>query len=133
MPIVSMTKVVIKMDLSSWNESDNLLVESKSLTKCWYLKPALLRAMKAVKNVAKDKMLNPPNCINIKMTTCPLSVKSVPVFTTVNPVIQEALVEVNSASINEIPSIVILGSISNKVPTDINKKNERSMSVGGDT
>ena len=58
-------------------------------------------------------------------------VKAVPVLTVVKPVIQLALVAVNSASMREMPLVVILGMESRTVPTSINMKKESNISTGG--
>ena len=56
------------------------------------------------------------------MTICPNWVKKLPVSTTIRPVTQTALVEVNKASISVIPEWVALGSISNITPITIMDK-----------
>ena len=59
-------------------------------------------------------MLKYPNHLPVlrhKIMVCPKSVKYVAVSTTINPVTQTALVEVNKASTNEIPPTVAIGAI----------------------
>ena len=62
---------------------------------------------------------SPPICINIIMITFPKVVKVYCVSTTESPVTQTALVEVNSASRNEIFSVVAFGSCKQKAPRKI--------------
>ncbi len=63
--------------------------------------PILFRAYKA-NIVAKEMIFNPPSCIKNNNRTCPLKEKYVAVSTTVSPVTQLALIEVNKASKNDI-------------------------------
>ena len=58
----------------------------------------------------------PPNCINTKIMDCPITVKSLLVSTTANPVTHTLLVDVNKAFVKLIPCVVALGSISKKAP-----------------
>ena len=83
------------------------------------------------KKVAKERMLIPPNWISIRITTCPLKVKQADVLTTESPVIQLALVAVKSASIKEIPLVVMRGIISRIVPMDMRKRNDPTINMGG--
>jgi hypothetical protein len=53
------------------------------------------------------------------------------VSTTISPVTQTALVDVNNASINEIPLYVAFGSINNKVPARIIDKKLKIKSCAG--
>ncbi len=64
-------------------------------------------------------MPKPPTCIKIIRIVCPNKVKCVPVSTTINPVTQTALVEVNKASRYEISSWVALGKINKSEPIKI--------------
>ncbi len=59
-------------------------------------------------------------------------VKSVPVFKTVSPVTQLALVEVNKASTNEIGEVVIRGIINKTVPITIKMQKESNITADGD-
>ena len=78
-------------------------------------------------------IFSPPNCIKSMSTVCPFWVKYVAVSTTIKPVTQLALMEVNRASKNGIYSIcdVISGIINKPVPIKIRKINEEMSILGG--
>ena len=60
----------------------------------------------------------------MKMINCPLKVNTVPISSVDNPVTQLELVEINKASIKDIPLTVISGNNNCNVPKDISIKNE---------
>ena len=65
------------------------------------------------------------------MITCPKTVKVLLVSTTMSPVTQIALVDVNSAFINVIPSVVDIGNNSNKVPTTTRHRKLKTNNLAG--
>ena len=84
-----------------------------------------------VKNVAKERILIPPNWMRIIITICPRIVKQAEVLTTLSPVIQLALVAVNNASMSEMPLVVMRGMESRIVPIRIKNRKEATISTGG--
>ena len=111
---------------------DSELKFSCSMDWCFIPKPFLENI---ANNVAKEMMLRPPNWISIIKTMCPFCVKYVAVSTTINPVTQQALIDVNSASKKGIiwTSLVISGIISKPAPTAMSNMKERISSLGGFT
>ena len=79
-------------------------------------------------------MFNPPNWISNRINTFPFNEKKVAVSTTIKPVTQLALMEVNRASINDIPclSALISGSINRELPIMISTTKDRMNSIGGE-
>lgn len=68
-------------------------------------------------------MPKPPTCMSTIRMDFPKGVKTVAVSTTIKPVTQTALTEVNRASRNDKGCIVAFGSINNPLPIAIiNKK-----------
>jgi hypothetical protein len=65
------------------------------------------------------------------MITCPRVVKSVALLRTDKPVTQHALVDVNNASIKEIPFVDILGIRSKSVPMKIKMRKDKTIMPGG--
>ena len=83
------------------------------------------------KNEVNVMIPNPPSCINNRITTCPIGVKTVAVSTTVNPVTQTALVDVKRASRKLIPLYVAKGNCNSTAPTKTRNKKLQTNKISG--
>ena len=102
--------------------------------KFWTFKPSLNEdppRKKKAKNEVKVKIPKPPICIKLKIMVCPSKVKSLAVSSTINPVTHTALVDVNKASVKEIPAVVAFGSNNKNAPIKIMAKKLPTKTMAG--